>query len=288
MAQGALTKFGIHTALPVTSAFEATSFGLESRRPHISANGLRGTRSQVAQRVIEGVEECDGPIVVMPNLTEAALLLAWGGFLNTSNVFTLTEALTSRYVVADKVTKVHTFSGVYVGRLGIRMVKNVPWEWTLGTVGQQRTIGNAGTFPAISLTEAPPLALHHMVVSLLGSARSVMEVNIGIDHALDVQANNAAFNEQIEPGDRIISVGLTLPYTAANADLVEQSVEGDEAATAEATYGGLSADFAFGNLKFPRGAVPVQGKNGLVLQLDGQAFMTGSTRELVITLDSTP
>lgn len=284
MTQGANTKFGIGTTDPVTDAFEANVFNIVSTKPHLNANGQRGTRSQIAERTIEGVEECGGPITLSPNITEAALILPWVGFLNTAGVFSLTEALTSRYVTADKVTKVEKNSGVYVGKCTIRAAKGVVWDWTLDTVGQQQVDDNAGTFPNLSLTEAPPLALHHAVLTLLGSPRSFSEVTITIDNVLDVQANNAPYNELIEPSDRIVTVDLMMPYTTANADLKKQGIDGDDAATIVFTYGDYVATFTFGNLKFPNGAVEVPGKTGLMLRLSGQAYMTGATRELVIEL----
>jgi len=287
MAQGSACKFGIHTANPVTTAFEAVSFGLMSMKPHLSANGMRGTRSHVSERVIEGVEEVAGPIVVMPSPEEAALLLPWVGFSASGTTYSLTETLTSRFITADKVTKVPTYSGCYVNALTIRATKNVPWEWTFDVIGQQETDGDAASFPAISVTETPPLALHHCVVTLAGSARSVVDITIKIDNVLEPQANNAAYAELIEPTDRIVSVDITVPYTTANADLKNQVVAGS-AGSAVFTYGNYACTFTFGVLQFPRGAVEVPGKTGLMLRLSGQARMVSTTRELVVTLDSTP
>jgi hypothetical protein len=287
MAQGALTKFGIDTANPVTKAFEALSFSITSTKPHLNANGLRGTRSHIAERTIEGVEEVAGSIVMAPNPEELALLLPWIGFAATGTTFNLTEGVTSRYITADKVTKVPTYSGCYVNRAQMRAVKNAPWEWTFDVIGQQETVGDAASFPAISITETPPLALHHSVLTLLGSARSFSEITVTIDNALEAQANNAAYNELIETSDRMVMVDVTLPYTTANLDLLRPDVAGDDG-TLVFTYGNYSCTFTFGILQFPRGAVEVPGKSGLMLRLSGQARMTGSTRELVIVLDSTP
>jgi len=287
MAQGANCKFGIGTTSTVDTAFEAVSFGLISLKPHLEANGMRGTRSHIAGRVIEGVEEVSGSIVVMPNPEEAAALLPWAGFSASGTTYSLTETLSSRFVAADKVTKVPVYSGCYVNSLAIRAVKNVPWEWTFDVIGQQETDGDAASFPSLSLTETAPLALHHCVVTLAGSARDVVEFSIRIDHALEAQANNATYNELIEPTDRIITIDLTVPYTAANADLKNQAVAG-AAGSAAFTYGNYACTFTFGNLQFPKGAVEVPGKSGLMLRLSGTARMTGSTRELVVTLDSTP
>ena len=287
MAQGALTKFGISTNSPVDAAFEALSFSVNSTKPHINANGLRGTRSHIAERTIEGVEEVAGSITMAPNPEELALLLPWVGFAATGTTFNLTEALTSRYITADKVTKVPTYSGCYVNRATMRAVKNAPWEWTFDIVGQQESVGAAASFPSLSLTETPPLALHHSVLTLLGSARSFSEITVTIDNALEPQANNATYNELIETTDRIVTVDVTLPYTTANLDLMRPDVAGDDG-TLVFTYGNYSCTFTFGILQFPRGAVEVPGKSGLMLRLSGQARMTGSTRELVIVLDSTP
>jgi hypothetical protein len=287
MAQGALTKFGFHTANPVTSAFEATSFSGGSSKPHLEANGMRGTRSHIAERVIEGVEEVAFQIETMPSPEEFALILAFAGFAATGTTYNLTEALTAYYFTVDKVTKVPTYSGCKCNSLTISAVKNSPWRVTMDVIGAQETDGDAASFPAISLTETPPLALHHCAVTLQSSARSVVDLTIKIDHMLEAQANNAAYSELIEPTDRLVTVEMTVPYTAANADLKNQAVAG-ATATAVFTYGNYSCTFTFAKLQFPKGGVPVQGKSGLMLQLSGTARMSSTTRELVITLDSTP
>lgn len=287
MTQSAKTKFGFHTASPITTAFEASTCNFVSIKPHIMANGNRGTRSRMAARKIEGVEDVRGTIICSPSPQEAALWLPWVGFLNTTGTFTLTEDLTSRYVTIEKIAKVPTYSGCYINSLTIRMVKGAPWEWTFDVVGQQETLGNAGTFPAIDVVENPPMALHHSVLTLLGSARSVEEITLRFDNLLEVESNNAEYNQQIEPTDRIITADFVLPATVANQDLQRGSLAGD-ASTLELTYGGYSMDFNFAALQFPRGGIEISGKGGMKLQLNGEAGATAANDEVEIVLDSTP
>lgn len=287
MTQSAKTRFGFHTASPITTAFEATTCDFVSSKPLLMANGNRGTRSRMAARKIEGVEDVRGTIVCSPSPEEVALWLPWIGFLNTAGTFTLTEALTSRYVTIDKIAKVPTYSGCYVNSLTIRMVKGAPWEWTFDIIGQQESLGNAGTFPSIDVVENPPMALHHSVLTLLGSARSVEEITLKFDNLLEVESNNATYNEQIEPSDRNITADFILPATVANQDLQRGSLAGD-ASTLALTYGGYSMAFNFAALQFPRGGIGVSGKGGMKLQLNGEAGATEAGDEVEIVLDSTP
>lgn len=288
MSAGALSKFGIHANNPVEVAMECKSFGVRSSREHIEANGFRGDYSRIAERVIEGPESVGGRIVMSPSPEEAALLMPWIGFSNggSGTSYALTS-LASRYLTIDRVAKVHTYSGCKVNSVAISAQKGAPWEWSIDVIGQQETEGSAGTFPSLSITETPPLALHHAVVTLLSSARSVSGLTITIDNQLQADHFNADYATLIEAQDRIVSVSLQVPYVAANTDLKHPSV-GGASATVVFTYGNYACTFTFGKLQFPRGAIEVAGKSGIMLQLDGTARMTSSTRELAITLDSTP
>lgn len=283
MGQGAKTKFGIHTTTPVTTAFEAMTFGLKAMRPHISAQGSRGTRSRHAKRKGWGVKEVNGPIATSPSVAELVAMLAWAGFLNTDGTFSLTEALTSRAITADLVSKVQTFTGCYVDALTISCSKNQPWQFTWDVIGQDDSEGDAGTFPAINVTPAKPLFLHESTFTLLGTPRSITDITIKISNFLEAQANNAPINELIEPADRQVAVTLGCPYTPANADLKKQDIEGDDAVLLF-DDGEDTVSFNFGALQFPDGAVEMAGKSGIMLQLDGEACETDTDKELEIVV----
>lgn len=287
MSQSAMSKAGFGSSTPVTTAFEFNNFTGGSVKPHLSANGLRGTRSHIAERTIEGPEEVQYGFDTFPNPEECAAMLPIAGFAATGTTFNLTEALTAYAFTFDKVAKVPSYSASKCNSLTVMATKGSPWKWSWDMIGAQETDGDAATFPSLSLTESQPFALHHGVFTIGGSARSVVEFSMKIDHLIEAQTNNNTYADLIEETDRIVTVELTLPYTAANTDLKNQAVAG-AAGSAVFTNGNYSCTFTFGRLQFPRGAVEIQGKSGIMLRLSGQARMTGSTRELVIVLDSTP
>lgn len=284
---GASTKVGFGATSTVDNALFIISENIVSAVPHINPNGFRGTYSENAGRTIQGVEKVEGPIVFEPSPEEAAKLLALLGFTNTTGTFTVNDsALPSKYWTIDREQKVHTFAGMQAAKLTMSASAGVPWSWTIDFMGTQESApGNAGTFPAISITETPPLALHHATVTLLGSSRVIDSITVTIDNMVEHKPFNNAYHTPERHG-RMITVEISLPYEG-NEDLYDTAVAGDDAEL-EFTYGNYSSTWTFGNIQFPKSTVTKQKGSKRMLSLSGQARQSGTTKELVIVHDSTP
>lgn len=286
----AMPKFGISTSNPVDAAIEILEFGIVSRKPHIHPDGMNGTRSQNAARAIEGVQEVGGPLRFSPNLTEVAILWPWavGASVNTG-VYSLTEAMTGRYLTYDRELKVDTYDGCYVNSLEITAQRGQAWQWLLDVIGMGETIGNADTFPDLTITEDNPLALHHATMTLFGTAREFSEVTLRINNRLDAQAFNTDAVTSIKPGDtREVTLSCLVPYNSTNLDLRRCAVAGDDGVLAF-TYGARSFSLALANTQFPRGAVETTVKGRKFLRLDGTVrAASDGTKEIIATLDNTP
>lgn len=284
---GASTKVGFGSTSTVDNAMFIISENIVSAVPHINSDGFRGTYSENAGRTIKSVEKLEGQIVFEPSPEEAAKLLAILGFTNTTGTFTVNDsALPSKYWTIDRETKVHTFGGMQAGKLTMRASAGVAWNWAIDFMGTQESApGDAGTFPAISITETPPLALHHATVTLLDVARSIDSITVTIDNVMEHKPYNNPYHTPERHG-RIITVEIALPYDG-NEDLYDTAVAGDDAIL-EFAYGNYSSTWTFGNIQFPKSTITKQKGSKRMLMLTGQARQTGSDKELVIVHDSTP
>ena len=62
------------------------------------------------------------------------------------------DTLSEVIIAQDLVTKVMTWTGCRVGRCTISGSQGQPIRWTLDIEGETESIGNAGTYPAITLS----------------------------------------------------------------------------------------------------------------------------------------
>jgi len=283
----ALAKMGFGTTSTVDNAIHFIRENITSVKEIINDPGFTGGYSHRAERSIFGPEIVSGSIEFKPSPEEAAKLLVLLGFTDTTGTFSLNDsALPSRYWAIDRKEKVFVYSGMVASRLVMTARKGMAWNWAIDFAGQQETIGNSGTFPAISITHTTPLALHHATLDILGSARSFDEITVTIDNAVESNTFNAAYQISNERQDRIITVDVTLPYNG-NTDIGPGDVVGDEMVLAF-TYGNYSSEWTFANVQFAPTQPETGGRSKQLIRLTGQARQVGTDKELVIVHDSTP
>ena len=124
-------------------------------------------------------------------------------------------------------------------------------------------------------------------ITLNGSTRDAMEFVIVGDNKIKALYTNCLTPHSLVPRDRIIMARFRVPWNSTNADLYEQSAAG-AAASVVLTNSTVSTTFTFGRLQVPPKSPFVRGKDTVDLVLEGQATMVSTTRELVVTNDSTP
>lgn len=284
----AATKMGIGTTSTVDTALGFISENIVSERVHLASDDkFRGEYSNNAGPTIEGPERVFGTTEHAFNPEEVAIILELLGFTATGTSFALNDsALPQRYMTIDREEKVHTFSGMMLASATLQCSAGFPWRWTLNWLGEQETIGNSGTFPAISLTETGPLAMHHAAVTLVGAGSRVVEdISITIDNMVEHRCFNADFYTPERHG-RNVSASFSVPYSG-NTDMLRAAVAG---ATGIVTWtrANYSSAWTFGNLQAPRGVVSKTKGSKRMLSFDAVARKTGSTKELAIVHDSTP
>lgn len=289
LTAGYVGKLGISASNPVDQQFDFISESVMKRGTNIDHLGLRGTRSHSSERVRSSNFSVGGTISMQPCPEELALLLPWILGANASGTtFALAETLPSRYVTIDRGAKVFTYAGCKVARATFTASEGSPLSLDLEIVGTTETVGNSGTFPSLTPNDTPPFMFHDAVASLVSSSRSFKSFRCVVDNGLLVAYNNSQSASFIEAGDRVVSVDMTTPYSSSETDLYGQAVAG-AAATVTFTNGNYSCAFAFAALQVPDNSPTITTKNGeVVLSLSGIARRTTATRELIVTLDSTP
>lgn len=284
-----LAKLGISESNPVDAAFDFISESVGKRGSIVEHDGIRGTRSRQGERTRAGTYSVGGTISMQPSPEELAALLPWIlGAAASGTTYALAETLSSRYVTIDKVAKVCTYAGCYVNRATFSSGENSPLSLELEIVGQTETVGNAGTFPSLLNGNTGPFVHHDATGTFVSGSRSFKRASLTIDNRLIVAHNNSQSASFIVPGDRMISVSLETPWSSAEVDLHDQAAAG-YAATLSYAYNNYSLSFALANLQVPSNTPEVGGRGQeITLKIEGMARMASTTKELVVTLDSTP
>lgn len=275
-------------------AYEFNSESLRMRQTHVDSGGIRGTRSVVKDRVRIAQEDISGSIVMNPTPIELDTLLPRiMGAAESTDSFAFAETLPVFGVLVDRVTKVFTYTGCYVNRATFSGSQGQLIRLSLDILGKTEVVSAAGTYPGTvpAIDTAQGYVFADTTFSLSGdtSAAEVSSWEIVIDNVLDGSHYvNSVTRTQIVPTDRIVTVRMSLPYDADSIDLYDQAVAG-AAGTLTLTNGGCSTLFTFANLKAPAETPVISGRGSiLMLDLSMRAYMSSSTRELVITHDSAP
>ena len=118
--------------------------------------------------------------------------------------------------------------------------------------------------------------------------RTVTQWELSIDNQLNARFSNSVTATDIHTQGRVVTVTLTVPYTADEVDLYGINTGGASGATFVLTNGARSLTLTVGALAIMDNSPTVGGNGEILLQLTGMAKSTGSTKELAITNDSTP
>lgn len=289
MSMGTLSRFGVGAASPATLLLDLLSGDVGLQESHTNGTGVRGTRSRHKSRTRKSLRRASGSITIEPNVQE---LLFWLPYIlggtPSGTTFPLGETLSSFICQKDMIEKVFTYTGCKIASATFRSSQGSPLQLTLNIEGVDETIGNAGTFPAIELTEAAPF-VHHDGAFVINSisGRTFFDYELTIDNMLDGERfGNSATRTALNPTDRMITVGLTPPY-GGNHDMYNL-LETGVPIVATFTNGTVSVAFSTPFVQIPRNTPLIAGKAENRLLLRGEARSDDANEELVVTLDSTP
>lgn len=286
-AVGTFFQVGIGASDPVDLPLECTQESIKLIENFIDPSGMRGTRSHPSERVRRGTRYVAGSLTINPSPLEMDSLLEWiaGGTKSGSNI-PLTETQPNRYITIDRDEKVFTYDECKVDSASFRAMVGGPLEVTVSILGKDETIGNAGTFPAISndLTGGPYM-LSDLVLTIGGTEYDVDGIEVVHSNFIEQKFFNSETPTRSQATDRVIGVTLTLPYGDATA--IHGTALGGVAVVATFTNATRSFAMSMAKVQAPRNSPSNQGRGEMMLQWSGIARKSGSTAEIVYTNDST-
>jgi hypothetical protein len=290
-----ISKLGISSSNPVDTRYDFRSCSLGLQEEFVDGNGLRGTRSPSIERVRQGIRRVTGQIRMQPNAAEWAGLLPWILGANPSGTtYALADRLQKRYVTVDLSDdtdgKVMTYDNCAVSRARIIGRTGQPIDLELEIVGVDEAVDNAGTFPALNIdTTTGPFIFPDSsgAIVINGVAVGAPEFTIEIDNQLDTERffNSLTLSPAFQAMGRNISVSTRVPYSDAEA--LYGTGAGGVPVVWTLTNGSVSLAWSLVKVAFPRRQIEVPERGEELLRLEGKAYMSGSTRELVVTCDST-
>lgn len=252
------------------------------------SEGIRGTRSRTKERTRLGLNPVGGNVALQPSPTELNhLLYPILGTAESTDVFALGETLPAFNWMEDKIAKVYTYAGCKVNQATFSGSPGQLMNLSLDIVGKTETEGNAGTFPAITFDTDTAYAWSDAVLTIGGNAYSVMDWSVTINNFVVPRFTNSITATDIAPTDREVMMSITTPFTSDETALKALTLAG-AAATLVLTNGGQSLSFAFANIKHNPNRTPtINGRGEIVYPQSFKSFMSSTTRELIVTHDST-
>lgn len=282
-----------------TEKYEFLSESIGAERAIVNTAGMRGSRSEQIERIRQGIVTYGGSIVLAPSPTELRKLLprilgAAEGSDTGFYTYALADTLPSFYVAVDRVTKVFLYSGVVVDKATFRSSAGSPLELTLDVEALTESIGNAGTFPALSVDGYPPFMHHDLTLTLSGSSVQCHEITLTIDNMLKKDRfGNSQTRTDLLPTGRKVTIQAVVPYTSDTIALYDTAAAG-VSCDVKWSFGG-AGDGAAGkdlhflcqNVVFPANKTPVMTQKGdeITLTIEGQIYKSGSNNEISAKLD---
>ena len=209
-------EFAVDTALPFDTSsipIEFQSESIQKQGQILETAGIRGTRAHNKERTRTGPYAVSGTITTMASrLMLDTFLPAIMGGSESSNVFSVAETLQELYFMIDRGAKVFTYSGVKVNRATFRGTEQGFIEVSLDIEAETETVGNAGTFPSLTMPTEKPYVFTDGVLTLQSSSREMKSFELVIDNVLDTaRFHNSLTRTEIPSTDRIVNTQNNSP-----------------------------------------------------------------------------
>lgn len=264
----------------------------------IDANGLRGTLSRDISKDMVSLRHVGGNLKFMPTTTELRTLLPWmlGAAESGGGPYTYAVADTrlSRWVTVDRVDNRFEYTSCAVDNWTIHASKGNALEIDLDVVGFDETVSATAFNAALTLDTASlgAFVFSNLALTIGGVTYQLPDLSIHCGHSID---RDRFFNSPTltatNPQDRVLTGSLSIPYSAATAlyGLVGTSGTALIATTAPAlvatfTNGVHILTITLAAISFPRKSPQSGGRGEIMLPIDFQAFASGATKEISITL----
>ncbi len=248
---------------------------------------MRGSRSQVFERLRQGTLAPGGSITFEPSPTELRKMMPriLGGTEAGASPYTcaVAETVPAFWIMVDRVAKVYQYNNCYVDKAHFRASEGQPLEVTLDIEALTETITAAATFTGgLTIDANPPFVFWDGVLTLASASIPVRSVEVTIDNMLKKDRfTNTQTRSAIAAMDRVVTIRAECPYTADTTALYDTAIGG---VTADLTFtnGGKVFRLILQNVYFPARRSPVMSRKDdeVLISLEGQVFKTGSTAEV--------
>lgn len=297
---GTFGKFAVDdSAVTAIGDFDSGSFSYEFlstdlRRTTTATynDGIRGTRSRAKERVRRTAIAVSGGIVMNPTPVELDQWLPRIlGTNESADSFVLAETVPVFGVLIERELKRYVYTGCKVNAATFSCSQGGLMNLRVDIEGQseiESATSWPGTIPVID--SGAPFIMADTTFQLAAdtSCTQVREWEITVNNFLNTDRYmNSVTRQPLHALDREVTLRLVVPYNSDSADLVQKSVPGS-GGTLTMTNGNTSTLFTFANLTGNDETPPIPGKEELFLNLQFTAYTSSTTKELVVTHDSTP
>lgn len=288
---GTLGLIAFDTALP----FDSSSIPIEIILPEslietaeiLETNGMTGTTDHNKERTRAGLKRVAGSIKIACSRVVLDTLLPYiTGSAESSDVFALADSLPEFYLMIDRGAKVYTYAGCRIAKATFNGAKGDILFLDLEIEAEIETIGNTGTFTALTNPTEKPYLMSDGVLTLQGSSRVFEKFSLTIENRLNTELfGNNLSRYDIPLIDRVITLQTDCPWDTDNTDLVKQALDG-AAGTLVFTNAEVTSDiltFAMAAIQYANVTPSMGGKDVTNLPLTGMVRSSGSTKSLIIT-----
>lgn len=280
---GALAKYAFDVALPFDTSsipLELLSCTLGKQGTILDTQGMRGERQYHRSRTRTGTYTVSGQIVLAasPIALDYLLPMILGGN-EATDVFDITNTLQSFYLMADTGAKVTTWSNCVVSRATFAAQTGQFLLVTLDIEASTESVGNAGTFPNLTMPTDSPYVMSDGVLTLQSAAREFSQGQLVIDNQLDTQRwMNSLSRGSFPSSGCMVTLGTNHPWTTSEVDLYNQAYDGAVGSWVftNADVAATSLTIALGYLQAPpkHPEIPSRGEITLPLQMTARKFST--------------
>lgn len=291
MGDGWQTKVCIEQASSISASatpLEILSESLAKTVAIPNTMGMYGTRSQHQERSRLGQSPVSGNLVVPWSPAAGVVLLPLVlGAAPSGTTFSLSDTLPEFVVEVDRATKVFTYAECMAAKGAWKGSSGSFVDFTLDILGVDEAIGNAGTGESLTTPIDPPYIFEDAVITVGGTARQIFDFELSVDNKLQARFANSRTATRISPSDlREVALSFNTPFGSDEYDLYNTALAG-AAVVLTLTNGAYSTVFTMAAVQFPAMTPVVPGKGEVPLRMQGVARMTSTTKELVVTHDST-
>jgi len=261
---------------------------------------ITGDRSEHGERARQGPNLYAGDITFGVSPSEMAFWAPYFmGSVASGTTFALSaNALLPFAILIDKVTATFEFSSCYVTKALVVGKQNGPGGTPnfltlqlsiLALAYQKNPTPPTATLDALT-GDLVPLVFEDTsgAITIKAAARETKQFAILINNFVKARYVNSLEPSLLYPLHRQVSLQTRHPYDSGTSALDAVALSASAGGSIVATNGSVSITWTFGLLQLIPQSPVVPGKVEIDLTQNFVSRMTGSTRELTLTVDSTP